>query len=161
MTYSIIGFKGNPAAMAAPAAAGGPYGWLNRTGNLWRTSNDIGYSFRSVLGNLDSQENVPGIENLAGPGGWSDLDMLMFANPKAKLSSVEAATHLALWAILKAPMLLSTDITAVTPAELAMLTNPRMLSIHQDPLARQARRVLPEVSTTILVKTMRDAVRTK
>ena len=72
MTYSIIGFKGNPQAMAAPADGGGPYSWLNKTGNSWRTSNDISYSFRAVLGNMDSQENVPGIETLAGPGGWSD-----------------------------------------------------------------------------------------
>ena len=61
-------------------------------------ASDTHYSFRSVLRNLDSQENVPGIENLAGPGGWCDLDMLMFANPRAKLSSAKAATHLALWA---------------------------------------------------------------
>jgi hypothetical protein len=31
--------------------------------------------------------------------------MLMFANPRAKLTPTEDATHLGLWAILKAPML--------------------------------------------------------
>ena len=36
MTYSIIGFKGNPSAMTAQKQ--GPYAWLNRTGNLWRFS---------------------------------------------------------------------------------------------------------------------------
>jgi hypothetical protein len=73
MTYSIIGFKGNPRAMAPPADGGGPFSWQNKTGNSWRTTNDISYSWRAVVQNLDTQEGVPGIEKLAGPGAFNDL----------------------------------------------------------------------------------------
>ena len=51
------------------------------------------------------RRGVPGIEQLAGPGGFNDLDMLMVFNPKAHLSPVEDASHLALWAIFKSPLL--------------------------------------------------------
>jgi hypothetical protein len=71
--YSIIGFKGNPKAMAPPADGGGPFSWQNKTGNSWRTTNDISYSWQAVVQNLDTQEGVPGIELLAGPGAFNDL----------------------------------------------------------------------------------------
>ena len=41
-------------------------------------------------------------------------DMLMFANPNSKLTPAEGASHLGLWAILKAPLLLSTSIADLT-----------------------------------------------
>ena len=40
--------------------------------------------------------------------GWNDPDMMMFGNAGAHLTTDQATSHLALWAILKAPMLLST-----------------------------------------------------
>lgn len=129
--------------MTAPIGGKGPYSWLNKTGNSWRTSNDIDYSFASILSNLDSQENIPRVHELAGRGSWNDPDMLMFGNAKAKLTSVEAASHLGLWAVLKAPLLLSTDVDALTELEMSMLTNGRMIAIHQDALGKQAERILP------------------
>ena len=139
MVFSIIGFKGSPFM----SSNGRGYGWLNRTGNSWRTSADIGYSWSSILANLDAQENVPGVEQLAGPGGFADLDMLMFGNPKAGLTPTQEASHLALWAILKSPLLLSTDVRSLTATQLEMLTNARMLAVSQDALGVQATRVLP------------------
>lgn len=138
IVYSIVGFKGSIAL-----AAGKGYAWLNQTGNSWRTSQDILYAWSKIMVNLDAQENVPGIEQLAGPGGFNDLDMLMAFNPKANLSAIEDASHLALWAILKSPLLISTDVAALSADELAMLTNARMLSISQDALGVQAARVAP------------------
>ena len=38
----------------------------------------------------------------------------MFANSKSKLTPAEGASHLGLWAILKAPLLLSTSIVGLT-----------------------------------------------
>ena len=93
---------------------------------LRRTTNDISYSWKAVVQNLDTQENVPRIHELAGPSAFNDPDMLMFGHPKAELSAAEAASHLALWAILKAPLLLSTSIDNLTTGELSMLTNVRL-----------------------------------
>ena len=143
MTFSVIGFKGSPAAMAPSPYPGGPRSWLNQTGNSWRSSRDVSYSWQSIMLNLDIQENVPDVEELAGPGGFSDLDMLMFGHPRAQLTSAQAASHLALWAVLKSPLLISTDVTALTTRELAMLTSKHMLAVNQDALGVQARRVTP------------------
>jgi hypothetical protein len=165
MTYSVIGFKGSPDAMAAPRGSGGgggggggssssssssgeggggsPYAWLNATGNTWRSSADVGYSWRSLMQNLDAQSSVPDAEALAGPGGFSDLDMLMFGHPRAALTEPEQASHLGLWAVLKSPLLLSTDVAALTARHLSMLTSARMLNVSQDALGAQARRVHP------------------
>jgi hypothetical protein len=139
MVYSIVGFKGS-IALASP---GDDYSWLNATGNSWRTSQDIVYAWSKIMVNLDAQENVPGIEQLAGPGGFNDLDMLMTFNAQANLTAVEDASHLALWAILKSPLLISTDVAALTSTQLAMLTNARMLNVSQDALGAQATRVAP------------------
>jgi hypothetical protein len=144
MVYSVVGFKGNPAAMAPPVhTSDDPYAWLNKTANSWRASQDIGFAWSNIIANLDAQQRVPNVEQLAGPGGYSDLDMLMFGNRKANLTSAESESHLGIWAILKSPLLISTDVTSMTAAELALLTNKRMLSVSQDKLGVQATRVFP------------------
>ena len=55
------------------------------------------------------------------------------------LSEQEGASHYALWAIMKAPLLIGTDLTAASPATLAVLGNQDLLKINQDPLNEQAR----------------------
>ena len=42
--------------------------------------------------------------------------MLMFANSQSKLTPAEGASHLGLWAILKAPLLMSTSIVDLSGA---------------------------------------------
>ena len=44
-------------------------------------------------------------------------------------------------AILKSPLLLSCDVRSLAPAMLGLLTNDDMLSVFNDPLAQQARRL--------------------
>ena len=53
-------------------------------------------------------------------GHHNDPDMLEINN---SLSEQEGASHYALWAIMKAPLLVGTDLTAASPATLAVLAN--------------------------------------
>lgn len=55
-------------------------------------------------------------------------DMLMFANPRSKLTPAEGASHLGLWAILKAPLLLSTSIANLTGTCCALVSATRVHS---------------------------------
>ena len=68
----------------------------------------------------------------AGPGGWNDPDMLEVGN--CGMSVDEYRTHLALWALSAAPLLLGNDLRQMTPATLALLRNRDVLAIDQDAL---------------------------
>ena len=97
---------------------------------------------------MDTQSSIPFIADYAGPGYFNDLDMLIVGNMSSafydgssKLTADETRAHVALWAILKSPMLLSCDIRSLDEATLALLTNDDMIKISQDPLAKQAVRI--------------------
>ena len=54
------------------------------------------------------------------------------------LSLDEARSHMGLWVALASPLILSIDVTnPISPEILGILTNPHVLSVHKDRLARQ------------------------
>ncbi|MEY9844352.1 alpha-galactosidase [Streptacidiphilus sp. BW17] len=68
----------------------------------------------------------------AGPGGWNDLDSLEVGNGSNDgLTVDERRTQMTLWAVEGAPLLLGTDLTALDPTDLAMLTNDRVIAVDQ------------------------------
>ena len=72
----------------------------------------------------------------AGKGGWNDPDMLQVGN--GLLSADEEATHFALWAFAKAPLLIGCDLSTISTESLEVLTNDEMIRINQDSLGNQA-----------------------
>lgn len=70
---------------------------------------------------------------------WTDVELLQVGN--GRLSADEAAAHFWLWAALHAPLVLSTRIQDLAPAEVALLTNPEVLAVNADGGGAQARRV--------------------
>lgn len=57
------------------------------------------------------------------------------------MTDAEYTTHFSLWAISKAPLLIGCDVTKLTPTTLAILTNPEVIAINQDPLGTQGKKV--------------------
>jgi len=53
----------------------------------------------------------------------------------------EYVAHFSLWALVKAPLLIGTDLTTISAKNLAILTNQEVIAINQDPLGVQGRRV--------------------
>ena len=106
-------------------------------GNLWRSSADIRADYQSMLFNASSQL---GLERYAGPGHWNDPDMLEIGNQGMDDPAMERS-HLSLWALLAAPLIAGNDLNAMSAATRAVLTNPEILAIDQDPLGEQGRRV--------------------
>lgn len=49
------------------------------------------------------------------------------------LTLAEQRTHFSLWAALKSPLLIGTDISALSPAALAILKNHALIAFNQDP----------------------------
>ncbi|MGL6235285.1 MAG: glycoside hydrolase family 27 protein [Segniliparus sp.] len=80
------------------------------------------------------------------PGSFCDNDMLVIGSAPVvvdgaatpPLTAEEERTQFAMWAMWAAPLMLGDELEAVSPQTLAMLTNPGVLAIDQDPLVRPA-----------------------
>ncbi|KAL5280874.1 hypothetical protein ACFFRR_004717 [Megaselia abdita] len=108
--------------------------------NLWRNWGDIDDSYNSLREIMDYFAiNQERIQPHAGPGHWNDPDMLILGN--YGLSYEQSKTQMAVWAILAAPLLMSTDLRSVTPEIRAILQNKNVIGINQDALGIQGKRV--------------------
>jgi alpha-galactosidase len=107
-------------------------------GNLWRTTDDISDSFRSMALIGFSQA---GLEKYAGPGHWNDPDMLEIGN--GGMSADEYRTQMSLWAILAAPLLAGNDLSKMDETTKSILMNKEVIAVDQDSLGAQGFRLAP------------------
>ncbi|XP_066039681.1 alpha-N-acetylgalactosaminidase isoform X1 [Chamaea fasciata] len=113
--------------------------------NLWRNYDDIQDSWDSVLSIMDwffTNQDV--LQPVAGPGHWNDPDMLIIGN--FGLSYEQSRSQMALWTVMAAPLLMSTDLRTISPSAREILQNRLMIQINQDPLGIQGRRIVKEKS---------------
>jgi alpha-galactosidase len=103
---------------------------------MWRTTDDINDTYGRMM---IIAYNEVGIEKHASPGHWNDPDMLEIGN--GGMSYDEYKTHMTLWVLLAAPLLAGNDLSKMSEADKALLTNREAIAIDQDPLGRQAERV--------------------
>jgi len=128
-----------------------PWRWGPTTGNLWRTTGDItdNYDRMSVIGFTQN-----GLEKFAGPGHWNDPDMLEVGNGGMRRD--EYRTHMALWAILAAPLLAGNDLRTMNAETRELLTNSEVIAVDQDPKGVQGHRVWEEGPLEIWIKPLAD-----
>lgn len=100
--------------------------------NLWRTTNDIKNNWAAII---DRAETNNAYAALARKGAWNDPDMLEVGN--AGVSDAEGRTHFALWALMKAPLLIGTDVTVATQQTIDTLGNEEVIAVNQDQLGIQ------------------------
>ena len=113
-------------------------------GNLWRTTGDIVDTWESL--NSIGFWHV-GYDAYAGPGHWNDPDMLILGKlgwgpnvHPTRLTAHEQVTHITLWSLLAAPLLIGCDMSQLDDFTLALLTNPEVIDVDQDPLGKAADR---------------------
>jgi alpha-galactosidase len=124
---------------------GNVWEWAEKTGgNCWRTTDDISDNWSSMSGIGFAQT---GHEQFAGPGHWNDPDMLVVgkvgwgpALHPTRLTPNEQYTHISLWCLLSAPLLIGCDMTQMDDFTMGLLTNDEVLAVDQDPLGQQASR---------------------
>jgi alpha-galactosidase len=139
-----------------------------RLANCWRTTGDI----------LDQWENAAsdwqfGVSDIgfaqdawashAGPGHWNDPDMLVLGwvgwGPKlhrTRLTSHEQYSHMSLWCLLGAPLLIGCDLERLDAFTLGLLTNDEVLAVNQDALGRQAIRIASAGAVDVFAKELED-----
>ncbi len=103
---------------------------------MWRTTDDINDTFSRMM--LIAYGQV-GLAKYAGPGHWNDPDMLEIGN--GKMTTDEYKTHMSLWVVLAAPLLAGNDLSKMSDADRAILTNREAIAIDQDSLGKQGDRV--------------------
>jgi alpha-galactosidase len=116
--------------------------WVRGYGQLWREGTDMANyhgktatheRFASVLWNYSY--NLP-LGRFQTPGNWNDPDFIIGGDVGMTLA--ESRSQLALWAMMSAPLILSSDIEQPTPAAVHILGNQAVLAVDQDPLGRMA-----------------------
>jgi hypothetical protein len=129
-------------------------------GQLWRTTGDITDTWESLRSIGFSQ--VEGAA-FAGPGRWNDPDMLVVGwvgwGPNlhpTRLTPDEQYTHLSLWSLQSAPLLIGCDLPRLDPFTLNLLTNDEVIAIDQDPLGKPAVPKVKEGDLQIWVKELAD-----
>ena len=109
-----------------------PATWAPAVGNSWRTTGDIQDNWDSMITRADLNNKW---WNYSAPYGWNDPDMLEVGN--GGMSTTEYETHFSLWCLMKAPLLIGTDISRMSVDTLRILTNSDAIAINQDPLGVQ------------------------
>jgi alpha-galactosidase len=133
-----------------------------RLANAWRTTGDIRDTWTSMSHIGFAQDRW---HTYAGPGHWNDPDMLVVGHVgwgkphPTRLTPNEQYTHISLWSLLSAPLLLGNDLEHLDPFTLNLLTNDEVLAVDQDPLGREAAQVVVDGRRQVWAKEMEDGSR--
>ena len=144
-------------------------------GNCWRTTDDIndrwgraarGWKNGGAGGGLDVIGfNQDAAAPYAKPGNWNDPDMLIvgqigWGNPHpTRLNPDEQYTHISLWCMLSAPLLIGCDMEKFDDFTLNLLSNDEVLALDQDALGKQATCVLRDGNLRVYEKALEEGGR--
>ena len=105
-----------------------------------RTTTDIQDSWISIIDNGFSQAPI---SKFATVGHWNDPGFLVVGKVSwgaalrdSRFEPAEQLTHITLWSILSAPLIVSCDMTQMDQFTKDLLTNTEVIDIDQDPLGK-------------------------
>ncbi|MBS1655033.1 MAG: NPCBM/NEW2 domain-containing protein, partial [Bacteroidetes bacterium] len=133
--------------------------WI-RVSNMYRTGPDIRDSWNDLYMlafTLDKWGPY------AGPGHWNDPDMMVVGDVATgvelhptRLTPDEQYSHLSIYSLLAAPMLIGCELDKLDSFTLNLLSNDEVIEINQDPLGKSARLLADEKGVQVWVKPMED-----
>lgn len=127
--------------------------------NCWRTTGDIKANWLSMSRRGFGQDKW---RPFSSPGHWNDPDMLEIGTKERNqpgLTPDEEYTHMTLWCLDCAPLLLGNDLSAMDAFTLNLLENDEVLAVNQDSLGDQAVTIARESDTRVYAKKMEDGSR--
>jgi len=141
-----------------------------RYATCWRTTGDITDVWDS---HPKTERKAQGIMNFMNgherwrpyqrPGHYNDPDMLVVGNVgwgeklhPTRLTPDEQYTHISLWCLWSAPLLLGCPLDKLDAFTIGLLTNDEVLAVNQDPLCIQAALVSKEGELEVWAKNLED-----
>ena len=122
-----------------------PGEWMRSIGaGMYRSTGDIFDKFESYRDIFVSQ-----IDKLCynAPNCFNDIDMMivgMYGKGHVAIggcNDTEYQTHFALWAMMNSPLIIGCDVRNMDDATRAILTNPDLIAINQDPECRSCHKL--------------------
>jgi len=138
--------------------------WGDRVdGNCWRTTGDIEDTWESLKSIGFNQDKMSAY---AKNGRWNDPDMLIVGEVgwgehlhPTRLTPDEQYTHISLWCLLSAPLLIGCDMSKLDNFTLNLLTNDELIDINQDPLGKQANQIIKTDMVQVWSKELQDGTK--
>ncbi len=132
-----------------------PHNWGYKIGNSWRILNDITFAVGSPEEPGKGAWEDPGtpsitsqydkaviMDEYAGLSlGWNDPDMLVIGMDG--VTETMARTHMAMWCMMNAPLMLGMDLRKVQKGDSvwSIIANRELIALNQDALGVQAKRI--------------------
>jgi alpha-galactosidase len=107
--------------------------WGKNFGHSWRVTGDIAPQWDSLAAIINFNSFITQGTDFYG---HNDMDMLQLGN--GGLTFDEAKSHWTAWALMKSPLLIGTNLSAITPDILGILKNTEILAINQDPVVGES-----------------------
>lgn len=127
--------------------------------NSWRTTGDIKANWTSMSQRGFSQDKW---RAYYAPGHWNDPDMLEIATAEHNqpgLTPDEEYTHMTLWCLLSAPLLLANDVSHMDAFTRNLLENDEVLAVNQDSLGDQAVLVAKADDAKVYARSLEDGAK--
>ena len=133
--------------------------WV-RVSNMWRTGPDIRDNWHNLY---MLAFTIDKWGPYGGPGHWNDPDMMIVGDVRTggelhptRLTPDEQYSHISIYSLLAAPMLIGCPLDVLDAFTLNLLSNDEVIEINQDPLGKPGRLVSDENGVQIWVKPMED-----
>ncbi len=132
---------------------------LSQYANSWRTTGDIRDTWASMSAKGFSQDKW---RRFSRAGHWNDPDMLVvgqvgWGSPHpTHLTPDEQYTHISIWCLLSAPLLIGCDLGNLDDFTVGVLSNDEVLALDQDALGQQAACVATNGLVKIFAKDLED-----
>ncbi|XP_006456345.1 hypothetical protein AGABI2DRAFT_228269 [Agaricus bisporus var. bisporus H97] len=104
-----------------------PWLWAKKLGQTWRTTDDTGSDWGHSVSILNQNSFYSWANDFYGYG---DMDFLQVGNEG--MTFEESKSHFTAWALMKSPLVISTDLTKATEETITILKNKELIDIHQD-----------------------------
>ena len=128
-------------------------------GQSWRTTGDVFDRWSSIANAIKALKTQ---WRYAEPGGWNDPDMLCIGKmcwnefKGSRLAPNEQYTHISLWALAAAPLMIGCDMTKFDDFTLSLLRNDEVIAIDQDPLGKAAACIVDKGGYDIWARPLAD-----